>query len=159
MTFIRMNNDDNVNFKINDVIRMCYVNDCKVIVVNGVIIDITSDFVTVLYITPDFVDNNNKYLRYFNKKFPLPIVEVENDTYRVTPILFYIFKDYYKYVDIITTLDKDMMDLIRSIVTKLTEPIFVNRLPHWVKRFYEKEITKLAVFYDIMIHYIIRNEL
>jgi hypothetical protein len=144
--FLKVNIDNNNTFQIGNVIRMCYVNnsgnDNDVVVVNSVVIDVSDKFITVLYLSPD--------LKHSDKR--LSIIEVEGSPFRVTPIMFYIFKDFYKYVDVINTLDKTMLDLIRF--TTIEQPM--DKLSYRLRRFYKREIKKyLSVFYDLMIDTII----
>jgi len=149
--FIKVNIDGN-NIQVGNVIRMigmCYDtigeghND--VVFIHGVVIDTdTSDrFITVLYLSPNIKQSDKK----------LPIIEIEGNPFRVTPIMFYVFRDFYKYVDVVTTLDKNTVDLLLRLVT-IEQPM--DKLSYRLKRFYKKEIKKyLSVFYDLLFDSII----
>jgi hypothetical protein len=144
VTFIKVNNG-NVCFEQGNVIRIHYVKDSDIMTVNGVVIDVFDNFVTVLYLTPD--------IKHSDKK--LPVVKVENNMYRVTPLLFYVFKNFYRYIDVVTTLDKDMFDLIKF--TTIEQPM--DKLSYRLKRFYRKETSKhLILFYDIMFNTVIKDD-
>jgi hypothetical protein len=141
--FIKVNIDENNTFKTGDVIRMCYVNSIDenhndIVFVNGVVIDTSDKFITILYLSPN--------IKYSDKR--LPIIEIEGNPYRVTPIVFYVFKDFYRYVDVITTLDKNTVDLLKLVT--IEQPM--DKLSYRLRRFYKKEIDKyLSIFYDVMI--------
>lgn len=144
VTFIKMNNS-NICFEKGNVIRIYYVNDNHIMTVNGVVIDVLDSFVIVLYLTPDIKHSDRK----------LPVVKVENNMYRVTPLLFYVFKNFYRYIDVVTTLDKDMLDLIKF--TTIEQPM--DKLSYRLKRFYRKETNKhLILFYDIMFNTVIKDD-
>lgn len=148
--FLKVNIDNNSTFQIGNVIRMCYVNTIDegysdIVFIHGIVIDVSDKFITILYLSPD--------LKHSDKR--LPIIEVEGSPFRVTPITFYVFKDFYKYVDVINTLDKTMLDLIRF--TTIDQP--TDKLSCRLKRFYKKEINKyLSIFYDVMINTIIEGD-
>jgi len=142
--FIKMNNGD-IDFERGNVIRIFYVDNNHIVSVHGVVIEKLNKFITVVYLTND--------IKHSDKR--LPIIEVENNTYRVTPILFYVFRDFYKYVDVVTTLDKDMLELIKLTIEQPTD-----NLSYRIKRFYKKEIDKyLMSFYDMMISSVVKNDI
>jgi hypothetical protein len=155
MIFIKINkmnnNSDNVGFEKGNIIRILYIDRSHhVMSVNAVVTDVFERFITVLYLTPDLKHSDNR----------LPVIKVENNVYRVTPILFYIFKDFYKYVDVITTLDEDLFDLIKFTTIEQPTDLNKNKLSYRLKRFYKKEVNKcLSVFYDIMINSIVKNDI
>jgi hypothetical protein len=119
----------------------------KIVSVNGIVINVMEKFITVLYLTPDLKRSDKR----------LPLIEVENNTYRVTPILFYVFKNYYKYVDVITTIDKELLDFIKF--TTIEPTMDMDKLSYKLKKFYKREIDKyLSIFYDIMVGSIVKYD-